>query len=200
MTAKIRILYMVGLSLAIFAISAAAIASGRFAPVNPSNEDADKAIVANAVTISPPDAVSFTDLTGREVEAPFEHPVAVLNDQAAGDFDKVMAHFLDLYSPSAQPRPDEIAFVILAEIKYSSSQEDVLVTTTLPSTAASSQSLVLGDKEVTLANGRTAWTTEFDHGEYPNRILYIDGELIVTVASHLPMAEVERYAAEATMN
>jgi hypothetical protein len=87
------------------------------------------------------------------------------------------------------------AYAVLASVRYSGSGHTVLVTTAKPSPGAMRPEIVLGDQMITMAGGKEAWLSTDMGGEFPNRILFRQDGLLVTVASDLPSAKLQELAA-----
>jgi hypothetical protein len=184
-------------SLLIIGAGVIVIASGIINPVSPSNlEEVQKAVLASAITVPPPGLVAYTAVHEGEITSPDGRPVAMLNDNSARLFEEISVYFSDNNTTSVDSQPEAITFLILSSVKYSVNNNDTLVTTTQPSHAISTRSVLLGAREVELSNGVTAWATEFTHDEFPNRVIFLDDNLLITVASVLPIEEVQRLATD----
>jgi hypothetical protein len=194
MYSKLRVSMIV--SAIVVSLSAAGVvarASGILKPLSPS-QPANKMNIRDMLMVNtrPPPFVAYVECPQGKIEAPDDRPVAMLGEKSAGFAESVSAFFPDL---SNVPPDSEISWTIPSSIKYTSEQGIVLVTTTKPSPAAAARSLVLGEREVKLANGVTAWASESTQGEFPSRVIFIDGELLITVAGDLPIDDVQGYAA-----
>ncbi|HBY94493.1 MAG TPA: hypothetical protein DEP84_11135 [Chloroflexi bacterium] len=197
MSTKLKAFISAVTVVSLLAIGAAAIASQVVTPINPSNkEDVGNAIVGAPLTLPPSDMVTYMELPQGKVESPDGRSVAVLVEESAKFAGSVFTYFPDFSGDSADNQTsNEIKFTILSSIKYSTDRGDILVTTTQPPVTAA-RSLLLGEREITLANGVTAWATEFTHGEFPNRVIFVKGNLLITVASTLPINEVQSFATD----
>lgn len=108
---------------------------------------------------------------------------------------------------------DEISFGILSTLKYTLPDGDVLVSTGLPNPRMLQHKLYLGQQAITLANGTPAWASKMEeeyegiglvtaaHKDlyFPNRVTFVQGDLLITVASALPMERVQELAAEVVL-
>lgn len=197
MSAKLKIITSSVVLVCLFAIGAGVMASGSLGPISPlDSEEADNLMVAANLTLPPSDMVTYIELPNGIVEFAGDRPVAVLDDESTTSARPVSAYYSDPgYGSADQHSGTEIVFTILSSIKYTSATGDILVTTTKPSSAAAAKSLLLGAREIKLANNVTAWATEYSHGDYPNRVIFVYEELIITVASSLPIDEVQSFAA-----
>ena len=88
----------------------------------------------------------------------------------------------------------DIYYDVLASIKYEGDGHVLLVTTTRPSLAAAQKPTAYGDQTTTLKNGVTAWLTTKLPGDMPNRVVFLQGDLVITLVSNLPVDELESLA------
>lgn len=198
MSAKLKWLMFIGVFVSFFLIGSVAMARGFLGPINPLDFGiSSDTKVAATLTLPPSEEVTYTDLAPGPVKTAKDRPVALLNAESAAFANSVSAWYADL---SQQPAADEIVFTILSSLRYTSETAELLVTTTQPSDAAADKSLLLGSKEITLSNGTTAWATEFPEGEFPNRVIFAHDDLLITVASNLPIADVESFASNVIVN
>jgi len=97
-------------------------------------------------------------------------------------------------------RPDEVAFVHLGSVRYTVSGHLIFVTTYRPSTAAASRILGLGNQTVHLRNGSVAWIktglNPEGRGGATNDVVQMHNGLLITVASDLPVAQLQMMAAD----
>jgi len=97
-------------------------------------------------------------------------------------------------------RPDEVAFVHLGSVRYTVSGHPIFVTTYRPSTAAASRILGLGNQTVHLRNGSVAWIktglSPEGRGGATNDVVQMHSGLLITVASDLPVAQLQMMAAD----
>lgn len=214
-------------ALGLLAFGAASTASSIITPANPNSyfEEGDAPLVI-ARTLPPLEIITFTEMPIADLAAPDARPFAVLNPTVAKTAQAVWVSFLSQYDPAqgwwlGQTQPlaaktenglPNVAFAILASIKYALPAGEVLVTTTKPSVAVTHYKLDLGSQEITLANGLAAWVSqpdEYSGGNlvtaadkalyFPNRVIWAQGDLLITVASPLPLERVQELAAEVVM-
>lgn len=173
-------------------------------------------------TLPPLEIINFTEVAPQRVVAPDARPFAVLNEATTQSAEVVLVSFgadydvaqHRLVSDTGEPLPDDQgAFTILATIKYQLPKGVVLVSTTRPSNAATKHKLYLGNQAITLANGTPAWTTMVETANsdgtllteanqelyFPNQIIWVQGDLLITVASPLPLERVQELAAQVVM-
>lgn len=198
MYVKLKLLILLVIMVSLLTVGTVVMASGIMRPINPSDpSDAvqpGNVLIAAPITL-PPSIVTYKESPRGVIEVPGDRSVAMLGDVSAKFAESVSVFYSDLNLGSAD-LSNEIVLTILSSIKYTSTRGDILVTTTKPSVAAAAKSLYLGEREIKLANGMTAWVTAYTHGEFPNRVLFIDSDLIITVASNLSIGDVQNYAAE----
>ncbi len=70
------------------------------------------------------------------------------------------------------------------------------MTTARPSPEAARESWVLGDETIQLADGSLAWVSTDKPGETPNRLVIVKDDLIITVASDLPIETIQELASQ----
>lgn len=106
-----------------------------------------------------------------------------------------LAQSIAVNLPDTQPvEANEVAYTILSSVRYEGHGHTVLVTTARPSPAAAQQPTVFGNQTFRLADGSTAWGMTGMPGEVPNRLVWVRGNLIITVASDLPLDDVKALA------
>lgn len=127
---------------------------------------------------------------GSTIAAPDNRPVAQFATPPPG-LQTVTAEFP---APSAPASASQISYSIIASVRATINGHAVLVTTTRPSAAAAQQATSLGNRTVKLANGTTAWATDGTPGGLPNRVVWVEDDFIITVASDLPTGEIENLA------
>lgn len=120
-----------------------------------------------------------------------KRPVAQFTTSPAG----VRSVFVTYFPQATEPQ-DRLAFQILASVRQDIGGQTVWVTTTRPSTALSQKQLALGNKTVTLRNGTTAYTITNGPPSTPNAVVWAKDDLIITVASTLPISQVQDLAAQ----
>ena len=156
------------------------------------------AIAVSSLTIPPSGAVIYVEGVARRMELPIDHPTAMLSEEATQSFESVSTYFVDdkVLAEEQLASDFRTSFAVLSSIKYSTANVEFLVTTTKPSRVSPDQHLLLGTQEVTLTNGVTAWATSYKHGEYPNRVIFVHNDLLVTVAGSIPLNDVQMLAAD----
>lgn len=96
--------------------------------------------------------------------------------------------------------PDVVAFKVRSSVRYVGNGHIVVVTTAVPSPAAAKLLTNLGNQEVQLPNGSTAFATDGLSTDTPNRLVFKRGNLIITVASDLPIDQIKGLAANVDTN
>ncbi len=171
-------------------------ASGFLKPVNSQSaftiEDPKDMVLVGTINLPPADAV-YMNLESGKVVPQGEFPIAVFRETADSSAQPVAAFFPDL-SKGTGVAPDEIGFTIVACVRYATENGDIYLTTTIPSPLAAQKNLVMGSQEIHLMDGKAAWLNRLDKGDLPNRLLFVDGELIMTIASKLPIDQIESIA------
>jgi hypothetical protein len=124
---------------------------------------------------------------------PDDRPVAYLAQQPSGLTQAMAVNFPDIIDWSS---PDSVEFSVLASVRYSGSGHIVLVTTARPSPEAARLPWVLGDETIQLADGSSAWVSTNQPGETPNRLVMLRDDLIITVASDLPIETVQELVSQ----
>lgn len=97
--------------------------------------------------------------------------------------------------------PGVFALQVLSSVHYSGSSGEILVSTSRASETAIRDGRSLGEREVRLPSGETAWFSDGVPGEYPNQVVWrrVDG-LIITVAGTLPADRLAGLAAGVTVS
>ena len=80
---------------------------------------------------------------------------------------------------------DQIAYSIIASVRYRGSGKTVFVTTSKASPKVAMQQTSLGNKTMQLDNGTLAWQTVGILGAVSNQIVFTKGDLIVTIAGNV---------------
>ena len=186
MSKKLKLLALFAVVASVLAISTIVMASEYIKPLNPSS----KTVGIVPPLLAPPDpGYTQSDTT---ITSPDGRPFAQLAKSPAE-----LAGALSVNFPVIeQPSDDEVAYSILASIKYTGEKYTILVTTSRPSLAASFQAVRLGNQEIKLANGITAWATIGANGDFPNRVVFVQDNLIITVAGNMPISEIQKLAAQ----
>ncbi|MGI0016969.1 MAG: hypothetical protein ACREBU_26400, partial [Nitrososphaera sp.] len=136
-------------------------------------------------------------------------PQAVMNKITASDgrpvaqLDSPPANLAQAISVNLPDRPgnraiadSDVYYEVLSSIKYEGNGHVLLVTTARPSPAAAQQLTAFGDQTIQLTNGKTAWITMNLPGDVPNRVVFVEDDLIITVVSDLPIQEVQVLATQ----
>ncbi|MFT7587749.1 MAG: hypothetical protein ACI9EW_004193 [Cellvibrionaceae bacterium] len=81
-----------------------------------------------------------------------------------------------------------VAFQVLSSIKYTLENDlSFQITVALPSKAAAQRNLILGNNQITLSNGTNAGVTFMEKEPYPNQVMFIDEDRIITINGNAPM-------------
>lgn len=206
-------------TLGLLAFGAASIASGIITP-NPGLEPpGPNGMFIYAMTLLPMSAMTFTEVSPENIQAPDARPFAVFNAATAKTAQTVAADFTGEYDPaelSVEGPPSDIEpfpgdertngslyFAVLATLKYTLPDGVVLLTTTQPSAALLKYQIYMGNQELLLTNGLTAWGGVHESNTKPtfsNRLLWTQGNLILTLASDdLPLERLQELAVEVAM-
>ena len=186
MNSKSKILILLLVIIALFSAGATVMASGVFdiadPSVPPNIDNLDSFVLVGLVTLPPP-STAYVETSVDSVPIPNDRPIALLNSGAA-EFAESSSTFLPDLNQRSEYEPAEVRITILSSVKYTSAEQEIIVTVAKPSAAASSRMMYLGERELELANGAQAWVTETDNSkdQYPNRILFLHNDLIITVA------------------
>lgn len=170
-------------------------ASGFLKPINSQSasvEGPEDIVLVGTITLPPADAV-YTNLDSGKLVPQGNYPIAVLSEAVASYAQPVAAFFPDL-STGTGVAPDEIGFTIVASVRYTTENGDIYLTTTVPSPLAAQKNILMGGQEIQLTDGKTAWINRLDQGDLPNRLLFVDGEVIVSIASKLSIDRIESFA------
>lgn len=102
-------------------------------------------------------------------------------------------------APMSQTPPSEqVSFRVLSQVQYSGSEGTLTVVTAVPSSAAISDGLNLGNRAGNLPDGTPLWSMQFanDGTNFPvNHIEWFEGGHIVELASDMPLDSLESLAA-----
>jgi len=130
--------------------------------------------------LAPPDSVSYSNITSGDTP---DRPIARLR-QVPSDINPEA----EIHLPEIRPweDPNQEAYAVLSSLRYNGEEFSVLVTLTEPSPGALQQINALGEEKVELPGIGIAWLSQDMGGDYPNRILFQQNNLIVTVAGNLP--------------
>ncbi len=176
--------------------SQTSLASEFIRAVNPSDTHDTAAIVPPAL-IPPSKNPSGQNIQPAEggILAPDERPVAQISDPPKEIAGSTYVDFPD----TANILEEDIGYVILANITYSGEKGTVAVSTSRPTLAASALPVALGDQEIKLSDGTTAWLTMQGSGDFPNRVVFVRDNLIITIAGNLSGEEILSLAEQITI-
>jgi hypothetical protein len=153
-----------------------------------------QSVVNEPVLVPPPflpsDGEPFQDTRGSAITSNDGRKIAQIETWSKTGFEEVAVSLPDIETFDDK----DIAYQIIATVRYQKQENIIIVTTTQPSEQALQEEVVLGEEAVTLANGQIAWTSQKIPGDTPNQIVWTSDELIITVASNLPLAEFMEYA------
>ena len=148
---------------------------------------------------APPPLLAPPDPVGYERQSSSDVPIVADDGRPVAQFSQPPAEFsesVEVYLPEMKPweDPEEEAYAVLASVRYSGSGGTILVTTAQPSPGALRQIEAPGEQAIRLAGETDAWLSTDMGGDFPNRVLFIQDDLIVTVAGDLPPAELQELA------
>jgi hypothetical protein len=145
--------------------------------------------------LAPPGTDGYIEQSaGERITAMDERPVAQLRDPtAAGVGASLAVNFPDLQLVNDE---DTIYYAVLASIRYSGEKHTVLVTTARPSADAAQIPTAFGSETIRLVNGQSAWVSKGSPGDLPNKVVFLQGDLIITVASDLDLQKMSELAAQ----
>ncbi|MCL4489712.1 MAG: hypothetical protein M1132_12345 [Chloroflexi bacterium] len=144
--------------------------------------------------LAPPGSSGYTPATS-VIFAPDGRPVAQLSEAPADLGQRIAVNI----PKTAGIEDSSVAYSVLASVRYEGSGQIVLVTTARPSPSAAQQPAVLGSQTIRLTNGITAWATEDMPGEVTNQVVFIEGDLIITVAGNVPTDLLKDLASRVTI-
>jgi hypothetical protein len=121
------------------------------------------------------------------ISAPDGRPVAQLADPPA---ELAQSVAVDL-NKAGTGDGSGVSFEVLAKVRYEGSGHTVIVFTTQPSPAAlraaRSGEIAIGEQQVQLSDGSTAWITTDTPHDTPNRVVFERDGLLITVTGDLPV-------------
>jgi hypothetical protein len=142
--------------------------------------------------LAPPDNVPYLAHGGSQpVKAPDGRPVAQLASTPPNLAQAVAVNFPDGPADAA----GEVAFRVLSSIRYTGSGHTVLVTTARPSAAALQETISLGNQTVRMSDGSTGYIGTGMPGNLSNQLAWVKDDLIITLASDLPIDNLKQLAA-----
>jgi hypothetical protein len=109
---------------------------------------------------------------------------------------------IEAFFPSLQSIPENVvAYTILSSIRYhGKGNHTILVTTAQPSKKATQEYVVYGEETLDLGNGRIGWKSSTGHSNMPNQIVFLEGDLIITIASDLPISTLKKLVPSIQVN
>lgn len=196
MLARATLVGLLGASVLLSALAAAAVASGAInvrAPEDRRPVGAAEAPLIKPPSLAPPPAQAtyVPHPAVARVAAPDGRPVAQLPAPPAA-----LPEVAVSLPPRAAAPAGQVAYAVLASVRYAGGGHRMLVTTATLSPAAAERPAVLGSKTVRLADGTTAYATVGLPGEMPNQVVQVRDDLIVTVGGDLPLEQLEALMAQ----
>jgi hypothetical protein len=148
--------------------------------------------------LAPPDSVNYERQPSSDapIVADDGRPIAQLR-QSPVEF----AEFVEVYLPEMKPweDPETEAYAVLVSVRYVGSGGTVLVTTAQPSPGALRLMATPGEQAIQLGETE-AWLSTDMGGDFPNRVLFIQEDLIVTVAGDMPSQKLQDLAEQVAIN
>lgn len=134
----------------------------------------------------------------REVYTPYAAggPITASDGRSIAQLTPGAAQPLSTFFPVLQAPISRIAYTILGSIQYTVRGHIVFVTTARPSVDAAQHQLGLGNQAAQLTNGATAWVSTGIASGPPSQVVYMKGDLIITVAGDLPVDDLKALAAQ----
>jgi hypothetical protein len=147
----------------------------------------------------PPGMDMFAEVSDFDefIRATDNRPIAQFNEDNAK-----LAKRVSIFLPESLPesKEGEISFQILASLSYEIDGSQFFVTTILPSSEALKYSFGLGNTELELRNNMTGWLmTDIESKESPNKVTFIDGNVIVEVTSNSSLDTLTQMAGVVTV-
>lgn len=139
--------------------------------------------------LAPPDN-DYAEQSGVTVASPDARPVAQIRERPSG-----LSQSESVNLPTVEPVPAGMyALQVLASVQYAGPEGSILVTTARPSETAKQLGFSLGEQRVELPSGTAAWTSDGLGGEYPNRVVWQQNDLIITIAGKLSVNQLQALA------
>ncbi|NOK63387.1 MAG: hypothetical protein GFH27_549347n58 [Chloroflexi bacterium AL-W] len=153
---------------------------------------------ANTTLKAPPPLLAPPDPSGY-TKQPVDNPNLTVSDGPRVQLNSAVSdRYFEAESYQIDSKPeiaaDEEWYSILNSVIYTASDHTLLVSVTQPSKAALAEARPLGDKEIRLGSGSLAWVSTDMGGEFPTRVIFFEDDLIITVASQLPLDNVQEIA------
>jgi hypothetical protein len=187
---SLKVLSLLAVLLALATAMIVAQASGVFISV----ENPEEISLTSAVPVPPllaPPSGDYVRVADVSTSAPDDRPVACLVEPPQEFALSVEVNFPDIGNRSSS---GDVAFFVLASVRYAGSGHTILVTTAELSPEAAKQPWVLGNETVRLDDGTRAWQTIDQPGDTPNRLVLLKDDLIITIASDLAVEKIQELA------
>ncbi|MCG8366528.1 MAG: hypothetical protein MJA27_24740 [Pseudanabaenales cyanobacterium] len=144
-------------------------------PLFPPDETTADEITSN-------DSIVFEVASNDSIESPLGNEIAIIENLPTGLRNRILLQEFET-SPDFEDS-NEVSFAIRSVVTYIGDEGKVSISISTPSQAALDRNLILGDTE----EGGISVTTDMP-GELPNRITYMRGESIITIAGDIPSEE-----------
>jgi hypothetical protein len=123
--------------------------------------------------------------------------IAQLENPVAAGVKNVLIYVPDKPGPDAeQAVQNPVYYTVLASVEYQFASQRMLVTTSQPSADAAQMSTAFGDEQVQLGDNVTAWTTTNSPGELSNRVVFVQGDTIVSLIGNMSIDELKVLATQ----
>ncbi len=186
------------LLIGVLVFSQTSLASGFINAMNPNSVGNNDSPAIVPPPLIPPDL----DTSSQQVQSldegiasPDGRPVAQLSDPPTEVAGSIYVDFPDIANSAEEKR----GFVVLASVKYSGDKGTIIVSTSRPTLAMSPLRVALGDQEIQLKDGATAWLTVQVSGDFPNRVVFVRDNLIITIAGDLSVDDILKMATQVTI-
>jgi len=196
--AVVCMLVILGMALAVSPTTGPALAGSQSGNViDPEAAAKPGALVPPAPVLIPPDIEHYSpQRSGTTITGPDKRPVAQLAKPPAD-----LAASLEAFLPLIQPlNPGISAHTILASVRYTGSGHILIVTTSRRSAASAQQAELLGTQTIFLTNGTKAWATAGLPFKTPNEVVFLHGDLIITIAGDLSVDKLQQLAGDITIS
>jgi len=166
-----------------------------------SSSNADSAIVPPTL-ILPSFSVTenvdeYTNLpAAAKIPNPDNRPIARLSD--IPDFVQNTAALIPKNLPNLKDR-DVVSYQITSSVRYTGNNRTVLVTTARPSAATINRQISFGETSK-LADGSIVQVRTNVRGNTPNAVVLTRNNLVITIASDLPLEDVKNLARSITFD
>lgn len=149
--------------------------------------------------LAPPDSVNY------ERQAPGNAPIVADDGRPIAQLRQPPVEFaesVEVYLTEMKPweNPEAEAYAVLASVRYVGSGGTILVTTAQPSPGALRLMTAPGERAIQLGDTEAWLSTDMGGDFLPNRVLFIQGNLIVTVAGDLPPEKLQELAEQVAVN